>query len=330
MNPLISICIPTCDRPELLREAVLSGFGQTYRPLEIVISDDSRVSNALVILGQLQTEAGIALRYNKNSTPLGQAGNVNNLFAQARGDRIVLLHDDDLLLPDAVRILAECWNSNPQLTAAFGKQYVISATGEIRQNDSEKLNKIFFRTPERAGLQDCAVESALLQQFPNDGFMIRSDVARRILFQEYTEVGDAVDFDFGIRVALHGASFCFVDEYLSKYRITPGSITSASATAEYMFPIIQRLHVPNEAKEARDLALQRVAPFYVKRLALNKKRADALKVLFGPHFDRRLLWSKKGFILCGQILFPGVDRVLQKVRKVVGSRRRLSSFESLS
>jgi hypothetical protein len=206
------------------------------------------------------------------------------------------------------------------LTVAFGKQYVISAAGEIRQSDSENLNKIFFRTPERIGVQDCAVESALLQQFPNDGFMIRSDVARHTLFREYSEVGDATDFDFGIRVALPGASFYFVDDYVSKYRITPGSLTSAAATAEYMFPIIQRLHVPNEAKKARDLALRRIAPFYVKKLALNKKRADALKVLFGRHFDRRLLWSKKGFILWGQILFPRMDRTLQKLRKV-GARR---------
>jgi glycosyltransferase involved in cell wall biosynthesis len=320
MNPLISICIPTCDRPELLREAVLSGFAQTYRPLEIVISDDSRVHNALVGLSQLQSETGIALHYHKNSTPLGQAGNVNNLFARAGGNRIVLLHDDDLLLPDAVQTLADCWNPYPHLTASFGKQYVISAAGEIRQNDSENLNEIFFRTPERAGLQDCAVESALLQQFPNDGFMIRSDVARHTLFREYSEVGDAVDFDFGIRVALPGASFYFVDRYVSKYRITPGSITSAGATAEYMFPIIQNLHVPKEAEQARDLALQRLAPFYVKKLALTKKRAGALKVLFGPHFDRRLLWSKKGFILYGQILFPGMDRTLQKLRQVAARR----------
>jgi len=313
-----------------MREAVLSAFAQTYRPLEIVIGDDSRVSSAEPALTQFHSDATIELHYEKNAKPIGQAGNVNELFSRARGDRIVLLHDDDLLLPDAVRILAECWNSYPQLTVAFGKQYVISATGEIRQNDSEKLNQIFFRTPERAGLQDCAVESALLQQFPNDGFMIRSDVARRTLFREYTEVGDAVDFDFGIRVALHGATFCFVDEYLSKYRITPGSITSSSATAEYMFPIIQGLRVPHEAKVARNLAMQRLAPFYVKKLALNRRRAEALKLLFGSHFDRRLLWSKKGFILCGQILFPGVDRILQKVRKLGGSRRRSSGFGLLS
>jgi glycosyltransferase involved in cell wall biosynthesis len=330
VNQLITICIPTCDRPQFLREAVLSAFAQTYRPLEIVIGDDSRFSSAEPALTHFHSNATIELHYKKNSKPIGQAGNANELFTRACGDRIVLLHDDDLLLPDAVRILAGCWNSYPQLTVAFGKQYVISATGEIRQNDSEKLNQIFFRTPERAGLQDCAVESALLQQFPNDGFMIRSDVARRILFREYTEVGDAVDFDFGIRVALHGATFCFVDEYLSKYRITPGSITSSSATAEYMFPIIQGLRVPHEAKAARDLALQRLAPFYVKKLALNRRRAEALKLLFGSHFDRRLLWSKKGFILCGQILFPGVDRILQKVRKLGGSRRRSSGFGSLS
>src|SRR5690242_20419866 len=99
-----------------MREAVLSAFAQTYRPLEIVIGDDSRVSSAEPALTQFHSDATIELHYEKNSKPIGQAGNVNELFSRARGDRIVLLHDDDLLLPDAVRILAECWNSYPQLT----------------------------------------------------------------------------------------------------------------------------------------------------------------------------------------------------------------------
>ncbi|MEM1303844.1 MAG: glycosyltransferase, partial [Planctomycetota bacterium] len=40
-TPLISVCIPTYRRPDLLREAVESVVRQEYRPLEIIVGDDS-------------------------------------------------------------------------------------------------------------------------------------------------------------------------------------------------------------------------------------------------------------------------------------------------
>ena len=40
--------------------------------------------------------------YLRNESSLGQAGNVNQLFARARGERLVLMHDDDFLLPGAL------------------------------------------------------------------------------------------------------------------------------------------------------------------------------------------------------------------------------------
>jgi GT2 family glycosyltransferase len=320
MNDLISICIPTCDRPELLKEAVLSCYAQTYRPLEIIVGDDSRDNRVDAVLGGIATDPTIEVRYHKNQPPLGQAGNVNDVFERARGERIVLLHDDDALLPDAIENLANCWTSYPELTAAFGKQYIISATGELSQTESDYLNSVYFRTKDRAGLQDCAVESALLQQFPNDAFMIRSDIAKRVSLRERSEVGDATDFDFGIRVALEGGRFYFVNKYIGKYRYTPGSIRTTAVNAEYMFPIVQDLQIPREAEHARRVALKRMAPVYVKKLALGRKKMRALKILFGQYFDRRLLYSSTGLVLLGQILVPGLDPALQKIRKMFSGR----------
>ena len=297
-----------------MREAIASCVSQTYRPLELLVGDDSEDNASTKVIDAIKADGGVTLCYQRNRPPLGQAGNINGLFERASGARIVLLHDDDLLLPDAITRLSDCWSNRPALTAAFGKQYIISATGEVSQSDSEYLNNFFFRTADKAGPQDSALESALLQQFPNDGFMIRSDIAKRVRLRDRAEVGDAVDFDFGIRVALEGEGFYFVDKYTCKYRYTPGSIHPTAATVEYMFPIIERLEVPKTAERARTLALKRMAPFYVKYLALRRKRSEALRVLFSEHFDRHLRHSAKGLILLGQIVFPGLDPILQKIR----------------
>ena len=321
MNNLITVCIPTCNRPDLLKEAVQSCCEQTYRPLEILVGDDSEDDRAASALSSIKSDADFTFAYHKNESRLGQAANVNSLFTRAQGDRVVLLHDDDLLTSQAVDILAECWSAYPTLTAVFGKQYIISVSGEIDQQETDNVNQLYGRTKERAGLQRSSLESALMQQFPNDGFMIHADVARRIRLRGRDEVGNASDFDFGIRVAQEGASFYFVNEFTCKYRHTPGSISTSSwGGFEYMFPIVENLRVPPEVEAARELALKRMVPVYVKYLGFQRKRVRALRTLFGPYGDSRMLLSMKGWILLGQILAPGIDPALQKIRKALSQR----------
>jgi len=40
INPLVSICIPTYNGNEFIREALKSALAQTYSNTEIIISDD--------------------------------------------------------------------------------------------------------------------------------------------------------------------------------------------------------------------------------------------------------------------------------------------------
>ena len=40
-TPLVSVCIPVYNRPQMLQEAVVSAQAQTYPNFEIVISDNA-------------------------------------------------------------------------------------------------------------------------------------------------------------------------------------------------------------------------------------------------------------------------------------------------
>ena len=84
MNSLVSVCIPTCNRPQLLREAIVSCLKQTYRPLELLIGDDSQNDASADVINAIKAESAVALRYQRNHLHLGQAGNVNKLFQRAR------------------------------------------------------------------------------------------------------------------------------------------------------------------------------------------------------------------------------------------------------
>jgi len=304
MNELISICIPTYQRPQLLKEALESCLIQQYEPIELIIGDDSKDNITENLVKELQASCKCKLRYVHNVPSLGQSKNVNMLFEMAKGERLVLLHDDDLLLPNALVDLAKCWQTHPELTAVFGKQYIISMTGKILHQESEGLNKAYYRTVEMEGLQPSAIESALLQQFPNDGYMILSSAARRTKYKRESEVGDACDYEFGIRLALAFENFYFLNQYTAKYRLTNVSVTSNARTAEYMYPIMQSLTLPESAEHARRLTLERLAPVAIKSYALQGRKKEALNIYFSEFYSSKRRFSLKGIYHRLLILSP--------------------------
>jgi len=178
---LVSVCIPTRNRPQLVRAAIESVLRQGYRPLEILVGDDSD-SPEPSCLSEYEG-SGITIRYQWNKVPKGQAGNVNALLTAVQTPYVLLLHDDDLLLPGALRHLLEPLEHSADIVAAFGKQQLITHEGALLPEESEALNKDYYRTSEFAGSRLSALESALVQQFPNDGYLVRTAAAQRTLYR---------------------------------------------------------------------------------------------------------------------------------------------------
>ena len=103
--PKVTIAIPTYKRHELLKEAIDSAINQKgYTDFEIIVVDNNPQRGC-------ETEK-LLLSYNdkrityyKNSENIGMAGNWNRLFELAKGDYVVMLHDDDIILSS---FLSEC------------------------------------------------------------------------------------------------------------------------------------------------------------------------------------------------------------------------------
>ena len=284
MKPSISICIPTYQRPKFLKEALDSVLEQTLQPVEIVIGDDSHDDLTENLVLDIKKECKIPIIYTRHSPSLGQSGNVNFLYEMAKGDKIVLLHDDDLLLPNSLEDLNSCWDLHPDLVAAYGKQYFISDEGTIDLNHSSKINQYYFRTSDRAGLQKSSIEAALLHQFPNDGFMILASAAKAIKWR--SEAGNGGDFDFGLRLSFKYSNFFFVDKYTAKYRISNVSIGSSindDSTAQ-SFDIILNTNFPEKLSWVKECELKREASTAIIQLINVGKKKQALDIYFSKYY----------------------------------------------
>jgi len=336
MNPLVSICIPTYERPDLLRQAIESCLKQTCQAIEIIVCDDSKNdASEQVIQGFNRPEI---IFYYRNQPSLGQAGNVNRLFDLAQGDRLVLLHDDDLLMPNAIQAMVDGWEAHPHVMACFGKQYVIQMDGQVLETDSQELNQRYYRTPAYAGLQSSPLWSAMMGQFPNNGYLVLTEAARTIRYADPTQVGDACDFAFGLGIAdyimSHTGKILFLDQYTSMYRLTDLSVAStvANNAPSYTYFPLQALKLPTELEASRHQRLQKYAPLAVGRAIAFGRHSTAVKIYTSTHYPCFKRFSPYGLGQALLLVIPPafstfmVNRVRQfKVARLEQQRSQLVS-----
>ncbi|WP_233849129.1 glycosyltransferase family 2 protein [Paraburkholderia sp. HD33-4] len=270
----VSICVPTCNRPDLLVECVDSCLAQSYRQVEIVIGDDSTDARTRqLILQRYRDEPRV--RYERHEPPLGQARNVSSLFARARGDKILLIHDDDLLTSDAVDQLVSLWQRYPQLDAAFGAQYEADHDGAIDFGASLRLNAAFRRTKASEGLQPLAGRTGLIQMFPNNGWMADARLVKRIGYDE--RYGVCCDYVFGTQLCLAAREVFYLHDYVSVYRKTATSISHSTrgtgmAATLSAYAFVKSLRLPARLEASRRQALRRFVPIVV---SIHAKNGDA-------------------------------------------------------
>lgn len=97
--PEITIAIPTYKRADLLKEAIDSAINQVdYSNYDIIVVDNNP-ERGCETEKLMMSYNDPKISYYKNAENLGMVGNWNRLFILAKGKYVVMLHDDDMLLP---------------------------------------------------------------------------------------------------------------------------------------------------------------------------------------------------------------------------------------
>jgi hypothetical protein len=100
--PLVSVLLPTRNRLEYLRHAVQTVLRQDDGDWELVISDNASEED---IAGHVAALDDPRVRYVRTSAFVPVTDNWNNALAHSRGRYVVMLGDDDGLMPGYVRAL---------------------------------------------------------------------------------------------------------------------------------------------------------------------------------------------------------------------------------
>jgi glycosyltransferase involved in cell wall biosynthesis len=302
MDSLVSICIPTYERPKLLLEAVYSCLSQSFANIEIIISDDSPDDVSERLIAQIGQSDKI--RYYRNTSPLRQSSNVNQLFDLALGEYLILLHDDDLLLSNAIKSMLYCFQENPGINACFGKQQIIDMQSRVLDRETEILNQDYYRTEVYSGLQTSTMKSALLSQFPNDGYLVKTEIARSIGYRDSPEVGDACDYDFGLRLAAQSEEFYFLNQFTAAYRLTDVSILKGNNYTNLTYNLISSLEIPESLEIYRIEKLRQHASPAINKYLQNGDKHKALDIYFSSYYRWVNRLSVRGIIQGILLILP--------------------------
>jgi len=97
-SPLVSVVLPTYERPDKLRRAVRSVADQMYEPLELVVVDDASPTPATESLSGMDLD-GLETEYIRHEHNRGANEARNTGIGASEGEYVAFLDDDDEWLP---------------------------------------------------------------------------------------------------------------------------------------------------------------------------------------------------------------------------------------
>jgi GT2 family glycosyltransferase len=149
-RPVVSVVIATRNRVHLLPEAVESVVVQTFREWELIVVDDASEDStpAWLTSGAAQRVTPILLDIQVERSRARNHG-----LAQARGDFVLFLDDDDRLLPKALELLV-AGLAHPRRAAcvqAIGGRIETDTAGRVRRVPHVRRTQLGPVWPEMLG-----------------------------------------------------------------------------------------------------------------------------------------------------------------------------------
>jgi glycosyltransferase involved in cell wall biosynthesis len=298
---LVSVIIPTYNRPAYLQEALKSAVRQTYQHLEIIVSDNCSPENPQPIVESFQDSR---IRFWRNAKNLGLCVNINNAFNKARGKYVASLHDDDVWEEDFLEKLVPPLEANPDVALAFCDHYIIDEAGAINYSETEKCTRFNHRDRLKEGVYQPFCKLGIIQGAisPAIAAVIRKDVVDWDNIPP--DIGGTWDTYINYLCCRSGQGAYYYPEKLTRHRLGLQS-DALSRSKKYVGTKLQlaKNHIFCYERLMEDERLEELKPCFKQRWAyattsigidlLRTRQAAEARPYFlsalGQHFSLRTL-----------------------------------------
>jgi glycosyltransferase involved in cell wall biosynthesis len=215
--PQISVAILTYDRTDYLREAIESVLADKDLDLELIVLDTASPVDVKAIIDGFSDSR---LKYHYHPVNLGMVGALNKCIDLCTGEFVLILNDDDRVLPTGLRRLSQALIDEPEAGVSIASVWLINEKSEQIGEKQEVTTEDVCITG--ADFYKAYLTGKIPVQ-PSTIFVRKSILDQAGYYDGSFEYGP--DMDLLLRVGLKSKKVCLLADALGEYRIHGGSIT---------------------------------------------------------------------------------------------------------
>jgi glycosyltransferase involved in cell wall biosynthesis len=207
-KPLVSVVLGTYNGEKYLEEQLDSIFNQTYRPLELIISDDASVDGTRQLLKKYEDNPLVRIFYQEKN--LGLTKNFSFAALQAKGELIAFSDQDDIWMSNKIEKLVE---AKGDYHLVYSNSLLVDESGRSMKKYLSDLKKMYTGNDSRGYILYSCVWGHTM--------MISKE-----LLQQSLPMPEEVNHDIWITyMAFQHGGIKYVDEVFTHYRRNSFSVS---------------------------------------------------------------------------------------------------------
>jgi glycosyltransferase involved in cell wall biosynthesis len=276
---IVSIICLCYNHEKFVLQSLLSALNQGYPFIELIIVNDFSTDNSREVIKNWIIDYP-EIQFIENETNLGSTKSFNKALKLAKGEYIIDLACDDILLPDCVSLQLKAFDKNrfKNLGVVYGNAELINEKGafysyffpvdEFKKTIEKRETGDIYLSVISGGNSICSVSSMVKKSVFDD-------------LQGYDENLAYEDLDLWIR-ASRKYDFDYIDEILIKKRITTTSLGT-------------HFHIKNDLRSKK---INYSTYLIIKKaIQLNRTKKEHRTILKRIHFEMFLNFKTSNYKL---------------------------------
>jgi glycosyltransferase involved in cell wall biosynthesis len=275
-KPLVSVLLPTHNRPGWLSQALNSVLTGDFDDLEVVVSNNGEPEHTRELARVVEDSR---VRWLEQDQSSGMLQNFLAALSQARGTYVAVLHDDDRWLPGFLAALVPVLERRSDAVLGFTDHFVMDVDGRVNAALTESYSREWGRVDLTAGFHQPFLDLAARQTVAITGSVFRRDALQAASLTP--DVGSFYDIWMTYQLACTGGAAYYHDERLMCYRVHPMSATATNDLTGYLSTISWRNRMLS------DPSMQPYRGVLSRRLARDHLSAGAVLLRQGDRLHAR-------------------------------------------
>ncbi|SEO77648.1 Glycosyltransferase, GT2 family [Flavobacterium sp. CF108] len=281
---IVSIICLCYNHEKFVLQSLLSALNQDYPFIELIIVDDFSTDNSREVIKKWIVDYP-EIQFIENENNLGSTKSFNKALKLAKGEYIIDLACDDILLPNCVSLQLKAFEKNrfENLGVVYGNAELINEKGdsyfyffpvdESKKTIEKRETGDIYLSVISGGNSICSVSSMVKKSVFDD-------------LQGYDENLAYEDLDLWIR-ASRKYDFDYIDEILIKKRITTTSLGT-------------HFHIKNDSRSRK---INYSTYLIIKKaIQLNRTKQEDKAILKRIHFEMFLNFKTSNYKLLSKYI----------------------------